>query len=282
MGRIIMAAEEALDGGASEVVVADANAESPVLSALEAADALRERIEQDTDRTATGNNERIDFYENLSRSNVATVPTSTRSGTEFQTRALHACVPLGHKHPAVHSAVSEQLEMITEFRRPIRTPNGLRCTTCSPTAPDPIDKTWLCNSGTEANEAALKFARSATGRSKIIATKRGFHGRTMGALAMTWKDKYKKPFEPLAGDVEFVPYDDSEALEEAVDEDTAAFIVEPVQGEGGIDPTSDGYSNDAREITEDAGAHSYSIEDQTGRDGPVRCGTPSAPPSRRT
>jgi len=188
------------------------------------------------------------------------------SGTEYlDMGASYACVPLGHKHPAVHSAVSEQIEKITYVQASY--PNAERTALydlLAKTAPDPIDKTWLCNSGTEANEAALKFARSATGNSKIVATMQGFHGRTMGALATTWKNKYKKPYEPLIGDVEFVPYDDSEALEEAVDEDTAAFIVEPVQGEGGINPTSDGYLEDAREITEDAGAALIFDEVQTG------------------
>ncbi|MGB9951861.1 MULTISPECIES: aspartate aminotransferase family protein [unclassified Haloarcula] len=188
------------------------------------------------------------------------------SGTEYlDMGASYACVPLGHKHPAVQSAVSEQLEKITYVQASY--PNAERTALydlLADTAPDPIDKTWLCNSGTEANEAALKFARSATGNSKIVATMQGFHGRTMGALATTWKDKYKKPYEPLIGDVEFVPYDDSEALAEAVDEDTAAFIVEPVQGEGGINPTSDGYLEAAREITEDAGAALIFDEVQTG------------------
>ncbi|WP_058993632.1 aspartate aminotransferase family protein [Haloarcula sp. CBA1127] len=188
------------------------------------------------------------------------------SGTEYlDMGASYACVPLGHKHPAVQSAVSEQLEKITYVQASY--PNAERTALydlLAKTAPDPIDKTWLCNSGTEANEAALKFARSATGNSKIVATMQGFHGRTMGALATTWKNKYKKPYEPLIGDVEFVPYDDSEALAEAVDDDTAAFIVEPVQGEGGINPTSDGYLEDAREITEDARAALIFDEVQTG------------------
>jgi acetylornithine/LysW-gamma-L-lysine aminotransferase len=86
----------------------------------------------------------------------------------------------------------------------------------------------------------------------------------MGALATTWKDKYKKPYEPPIGDVEFVPYDDAEALDDAVDEDTAGFIVEPVQGEGGINPVSDGYLEAAREITEEAGAALIFDEVQTG------------------
>ncbi|WP_277542392.1 aspartate aminotransferase family protein [Haloarcula laminariae] len=188
------------------------------------------------------------------------------SGTEYlDMGASYACVPLGHGHEAVQSAVAEQLEQITYVQASY--PNAERTALydlLADTAPDPIDKTWLCNSGTEANEAALKFARSATGNSKIVATMQGFHGRTMGSLATTWKNKYKEPYEPLIGDVEFVPYDDSEALDEAVDEDTAAFIVEPVQGEGGINPASDGYLEAAREITEDAGAALIFDEVQTG------------------
>src|SRR6056297_829091 len=188
------------------------------------------------------------------------------SGTEYlDMGASYACVPLGHGHESVQSAVSEQLEQITYVQASY--PNAERTALyelLADTAPDPITKTWLCNSGTEANEAALKFARSATGNSKIVATMQGFHGRTMGSLATTWKNKYKKPYEPLIGDVEFVPYDDAEALDEAVDEDTAAFMVEPVQGEGGINPASDGYLEAAREITEAAGAALVFDEVQTG------------------
>ncbi|QIO21286.1 aspartate aminotransferase family protein [Haloarcula sp. JP-L23] len=187
-------------------------------------------------------------------------------GTEYlDMGASYACVPLGHGHPAVQDAVTEQFEKLTYVQASY--PNAQRTALyelLADTAPDPIDKTWLCNSGTEANEAALKFARSATGNSKIVATMKGFHGRTMGSLATTWKNKYKKPYEPLIGDVEFVPYDDAEALDEAVDEDTAAFIVEPVQGEGGINPASTGYLDAAREITEDAGTALIFDEVQTG------------------
>ena len=188
------------------------------------------------------------------------------SGTEYlDMGASYACVPLGHGHEAVQSAVSEQLERITYVQASY--PNAERTALydlLADTAPAPITKTWLCNSGTEANEAALKFARSATGDSKIVATMQGFHGRTMGALATTWKDKYKQPYEPLIGDVEFVPYDDAEALDAAVDDDTAAFIVEPVQGEGGINPAEREYLEAAREITEDAGAALIFDEVQTG------------------
>jgi acetylornithine/LysW-gamma-L-lysine aminotransferase len=188
------------------------------------------------------------------------------SGTEYlDMGASYACVPLGHGHEAVQEAVREQLSKLTyvqaSYPVEVRTELYERL---ADTAPEDIGKTWLCNSGTEANEAALKFARAATGSSKIIATMQGFHGRTMGALATTWKNKYKKPYEPLIGDVEFVPYDDPEAMQEAVDEETAAVIVEPVQGEGGINPASKDFLQITREATEEAGAALVFDEVQTG------------------
>ncbi|WEL16312.1 Ornithine/acetylornithine aminotransferase [Halorhabdus sp. SVX81] len=179
--------------------------------------------------------------------------------------ASYACVPLGHSHAAVDTAVKDQVDDLTYVQAsyPVETRTNLY-DTLAVAAPGDIDNVWLCNSGTEANEAALKFARSATGDSKIVATMQGFHGRTMGALATTWKDKYKKPYEPLIGDVEFVPYDDSEALAEAVDDETAAVIMEPIQGEGGIHPASAEYLEAAREITDEAGAALIFDEVQTG------------------
>ena len=191
---------------------------------------------------------------------------SDDSGTEYlDMGASYACVPLGHGHPAVHEAVTEQFEKLTYVQASY--PNAARTAlyeSLADTAPGDIDYTWLCNSGTEANEAALKFARSATGDSKIIATMQGFHGRTMGSLATTWKDKYKKPYEPLIGDVAFVPYDDPEAMADAVDDETAAVIVEPVQGEGGINPASTAFLERTREVTEAAGAALVFDEVQTG------------------
>ena len=187
-------------------------------------------------------------------------------GTEYlDFGASYAVAALGHSHPAVTEAVQEQAARLTyvqaSYPVEVRTELYEKLATL---APGDVDNVWLCNSGTEANEAAMKFARSATGRSKIVATKRGFHGRTMGALAMTWKDKYKKPFEPLAGDVEFVPYGDADALAEAVDEKTAALFLEPVQGEGGIHPAATEYLERAREVTDEAGAALVFDEIQTG------------------
>jgi acetylornithine/LysW-gamma-L-lysine aminotransferase len=187
-------------------------------------------------------------------------------GTEYlDFGASYAVASVGHCHPRVVDAVTDQAErlMYVQASYPVaaRTKLYEKLATVSPPG---LDNVWLCNSGTEANEAAMKFARNATGRSKIVATRRGFHGRTLGALAMTWKDKYKKPFEPLAGGVEFVSYGDGEALAEVVDEETAAVFLEPIQGEGGIHPADASYLERARELTEETGSALVFDEIQTG------------------
>lgn len=188
------------------------------------------------------------------------------SGTEYlDMGASYACVPLGHSHETVTSAVSDQLSRLTfvQASYPVAVRTELY-ETLADVGPGDLDNVWLCNSGTEANEAAIKFARAATGNSRIIAMTRSFHGRTMGSLATTWKDKYKKPYEPLMGDVEFVAYDDTEAIAKAVDEDTAAVILEPIQGEGGINAASAEFLQQTREVTEQAGAALIFDEVQTG------------------
>ncbi|MFC7097402.1 aspartate aminotransferase family protein [Halobaculum marinum] len=194
------------------------------------------------------------------------VHLTAEDGTEYlDFGASYACTPLGHCPPAVVDAVQEQAADLLYVQASY--PNAARTELyerLGAIAPADISKVWLCNSGTEANEAALKFARSATGREKIVATKRGFHGRTLGALAMTWKKKYRAPFEPVAGGVEFVDYGDTEALAEAVDDETAAVFLEPVQGEGGINPADSEYLQSARDLTDDAGAALVFDEIQTG------------------
>ncbi|POG56961.1 aspartate aminotransferase family protein [Haloferax marisrubri] len=187
-------------------------------------------------------------------------------GTEYlDFGASYAVAALGHSHPAVTSAIQEQAAKLTyvqaSYPVEVRTELYEKLATL---APGDISNVWLCNSGTEANEAAMKFARSATGRQKIVATKRAFHGRTLGSLALTWKQKYKKPYEPVAGGVEFVSYGDEEELAEAVDDETAAVFLEPIQGEGGINPATAEYLQTARDLTEDAGAALVFDEIQTG------------------
>ncbi|WP_254821125.1 aspartate aminotransferase family protein [Haloglomus halophilum] len=188
------------------------------------------------------------------------------NGTEYlDFGASYACTPVGHCHPEVVDAATSQLEdlMYVQASYPTDVRDALY-EALADSAPGDLDYVWLCNSGTEANEAALKFARSATGDEKIVATTRGFHGRTMGALAATWKDKYKKPFEPLAGGVEFVEYGDADAMAEAVDDETAAVILEPLQGEGGINPADPEYLHAVRETATEHGAAMVLDEIQTG------------------
>jgi len=131
-------------------------------------------------------------------------------------------------------------------------------------APQRTRRVFLSNSGSEAVEAALKFARAATGRTKIVAAMRGFHGRTMGALSATWKKEFREGFEPLVPGFEHVPYNDSDALFGAVDAETAAVILECVQGEGGIHVASPDYLPAAREVCDRTGALLILDEVQTG------------------
>ena len=187
-------------------------------------------------------------------------------GTEYlDFGASYACTPVGHCHPEVVDAATSQLEELMYVQASY--PHAARTALyeqLADVAPVDVNNVWLCNSGTEANEAALKFARHATGREKIVATKQGFHGRTMGALATTWKQKYKKGFEPLAGGVEFVKYGDAAAMREAIDDETAAVIIEPLQGEGGINPVSTEYLQSVRVATATSGAAMILDEVQTG------------------
>ena len=131
-------------------------------------------------------------------------------------------------------------------------------------SPGDVQNIWLSNSGTEANEAAIKFARHATQRSQIISTKQAFHGRTMGSLSATWKPTYKKGFEPLIPDVDFVTFGDVESLTDSISENTAAVIVEPIQGEGGVNLPPPDYLQEVRKITEEVGAAMILDEIQTG------------------
>ncbi len=175
---------------------------------------------------------------------------------------------LGHAHPLVVSAVTSQLSTLGHVSNFFSTPSqvalGERLAGFAvANAPQTQARVFFTNSGTEANEAAFKIARR-TGRTKIISTEGAFHGRTMGALALTHNPAYREPFEPLPGDVQFVPYDDVAALDEAVDESVAAVVLEPIQGENGIIVPQPGYLRAAREITERQNALLWIDEVQTG------------------
>ncbi|MCW2806108.1 MAG: acetylornithine aminotransferase apoenzyme [Marmoricola sp.] len=172
---------------------------------------------------------------------------------------------LGHAHPALVEAVTTQLQTLGHVSNFFATEPQVRL------AERLLDllgaagngKVFFANSGTEANEAAFKLTRR-TGRTHVVATEGAFHGRTMGALALTSKAAYREPFEPLPGNVTFVPYGDAAALAEAVTDQTAAVIVEPLQGEAGVVAPPLLYLQQAREITSGHGALLWLDEIQTG------------------
>jgi acetylornithine/N-succinyldiaminopimelate aminotransferase len=155
---------------------------------------------------------------------------------------------LGHAHPALVEAVSRQLSELGHVSNFFSTPPQVQLCERLLELLGADGRVFLSNSGTEANEAAFKLARR-TGRTKMVAATGGFHGRTMGALALTSKAAYREPFEPLPGDVVFVEYGDEQALADAVDDDTAAVVLEPVQGEAGALVPPPGYLSAARRIT---------------------------------
>ena len=172
---------------------------------------------------------------------------------------------VGHANPAVTAAIRQQAGTLTVL--PQTLPNDKRAEfyqTLVQVLPPGLNRVFPTNSGTEANEAAIKFARAATGRTKLVAAMRGFHGRTMGSVSLTWEKKYREPFAPLVGPVAFVPYNDIAALEAAVDNDTAAVFLEPVQGEGGVRPADPDYLRAARRITRERRALLVLDEIQTG------------------
>jgi acetylornithine/LysW-gamma-L-lysine aminotransferase len=127
-----------------------------------------------------------------------------------------------------------------------------------------MERVFFCSSGAEAVEAAFKFARYTTGRRKIIAAMRGFHGRTMGALSATWNKKYREPFMPLVSDFQHVPYNNADRLVEAFDSDTAGIILEVVQGEGGVHPATADYLWTAQDLCREKKAMLILDEVQTG------------------
>jgi len=179
--------------------------------------------------------------------------------------AAYGVASLGHCHPAVVSAIRVQAETLIScpgiFANDQR---ALLLEELAAVLPTGLDRVFLCNSGTEAVEAALKFARLTTGRPGVVAATHGFHGRTMGALSATWKPQYREPFAPLVPGFRHVPYDDLAALEQAVTEDVGAVVLEIVQGEGGVVPGSAAFLQGAQRLCRERGALLIVDEVQTG------------------
>jgi len=172
-------------------------------------------------------------------------------------------VNVGHANPQVAAAIAQQAQTLitcpemfyndrrAELEQKLTSITGMR-------------RVFLSNSGTEAVEAAIKFARLATKRTGVVAAMRGFHGRTYGALSATWEKKYREPFEPLVPDFSHITYNDVAALEDAIDFKTAAVLIEVVQGEGGVRPGTSEFLCKAQELCRERGAMLILDEVQTG------------------
>jgi len=172
---------------------------------------------------------------------------------------------LGHRHPEVIRAVKSQLDRMPLHSQylvnPITAEAGRRL---AEVTPGNLKRTFFCNSGTEAIEGALKLARLYTKKSGFISTHNAFHGKSLGSLSVTGREVFREPFKPLLQDVGFVPFGDAAAIERAMTRDTAAVVLEPVQGEGGVIVPGDDYFPRVREITAKRGVLLIADEVQTG------------------
>ena len=168
-----------------------------------------------------------------------------------------AVANVGHCHPAVVEAVQRQVARyahVNVYGRYVVPEQVEIVERLARVAPEGLDVAFLTSTGTEANEGALKLARKATGRPGFVAFERAFHGRTFGALSVTWKEEWRKPFEPLLPGVRFVPFDDVAAADAAIDLTVAAVIVEPIQGEAGVRVPSDDFLPALRRLCDERGA----------------------------
>ena len=185
-------------------------------------------------------------------------------GTEYLDCAAGVGVAnIGHANPAVATALAHQAKsLITCPGIFFNDTRGRLMKKLVEVTPPGLERVFLCNSGTESTEAAIKFARKTTGRNGLVTAMRGFHGRTLGALSATFK--YRDAFEPLLPNCSFVPLNNIDKLDAAIDDNTAAVILEPVQGEGGVRPANADYLAGARQLCDARGALLIIDEVQTG------------------
>ncbi|RZN63002.1 acetylornithine transaminase [Methanonatronarchaeum sp. AMET6-2] len=170
---------------------------------------------------------------------------------------------VGHCHPKVVEAVKKQVGSLIHCSNLYHIESQARLAE-KITELSFADQLFFANSGTEANEAAIKLARKATGNTEVIACSGSFHGRSLGALSATWKDRYRGPFKPLVPGFSFVSYGDTEEIKNRVSGQTAAVIIEPIQGEGGVNLPPEGYLKAVRDICTDTGTTLIFDEVQTG------------------
>jgi acetylornithine/LysW-gamma-L-lysine aminotransferase len=179
--------------------------------------------------------------------------------------SAYGTTPLGHCHPALVAAIERQAgQLISLSSNFLNDTRAQLLATLEQMLPQHYDHFFLCNSGTEAIEAGLKLAGFATGRSGQVALKQGFHGRTMGALSVTWNPRFRKPFLDRLQPTTFVAPGDTEALEAAIDDTTAAFVAEPIQGESGVLPVDAAFLVRAQQLCRERGALFLVDEIQTG------------------
>ncbi len=177
----------------------------------------------------------------------------------------HGVANVGHANPYVAEAIARQASRLITCSEIFY--NDVRAellATLARISPPGLKRAFLCNSGTEAVEGALKIARLITGRKNFVAAMRSFHGRTFGALSATWRREYREPFEPLVPGFSFVPFNNLEAMEKAVNQETAGVILEVVQGEGGVIPGKGEYLRGVQDICRRNGALFILDEVQTG------------------
>ena len=163
---------------------------------------------------------------------------------------------LGHRHPKVVAAVKEQVDRhmhVMVYGEFIQKPQLDFAELLTSQLPDTLDQVYLVNSGTEANEGALKLAKKSTGRSKLVAFKNSYHGDTHGSLSVTGRNVYRDPYLPLLPDVHFLTFNALDELD-VIDSEIAAVIMEPIQGEGGIVPAEKEWLEAVRERCDETGA----------------------------
>ncbi len=179
--------------------------------------------------------------------------------------AAQGVAMLGYGHPALAGAIGEQARRLHAC--PNFFYNDVRAAFLEAlidVTPPHLTRAFLCNSGAEAIDGAIKFARLTTGRTGLVAARNSFHGRTVGAVSLTWNPKYRRKFEPLLPGVSHVPFNDLDALDAAVDDGTAAVILEPIQGEGGVHPATPEFLQGAARLCRERGALLVLDEIQTG------------------
>ncbi|MBO6523923.1 MAG: aspartate aminotransferase family protein [Balneolaceae bacterium] len=174
---------------------------------------------------------------------------------------------LGHRHPKVIEGIKEQINKhlhVMVYGEFVQKPQLKFAELLTSILPNKLDQVYFVNSGTEANEGALKLAKKHTGRSKLVAFKNSYHGDTHGSLSVTGRDVYRDPYLPLLPDVHFLEFNSFEGLEDVIDDKTAAVILEPIQGEGGIIPSDEKWLKEIRERCNDSGALLIYDEIQSG------------------